>query len=423
MPDNSPWSRRRPPSDGRPSSPLGDSVGSRTPGQLRRPPDREATVEQRSSSAGTPPGVKATASPSTMRVHSTTSRRSRERVGSKRVVAGSMFLLLSVFGVWFFLSKNGRTEATPASEASTATSIGSTDSIIERSSSTAATSESTLATNAQSTAVNWDEVSRSIVFIEAASPCDWRGSGTIVLDGTYILTNQHVSASGECDLRVGLTDNLNSTPSLSHNAIVLVADEALDLAVLRLLDPSGQPFASGDHKPVEIDSSQPPLGSEVATLGYPALGSYDAGMTITFTRGTFSGIDYTDGKFYKTDAAMRGGVSGGGAFNSNGKLIGVPTAGLIDEDSNDPVGINLIRPIELAKTLLQDAQTALQTSTGSFDYETDVGELTGQMTDTDPRFDTCREAIDNGYGPYVDGIHVEYDWYRDRDGDGVVCER
>lgn len=40
----------------------------------------------------------------------------------------------------------------------------------------------------------------------------------------------------------------------------------------------------------------------------------------------------------------------------------------------------------------------------------------------DPRFGTCREAIAAGGGPYVRGIDVEYDWYRDADGDGVVCE-
>jgi hypothetical protein len=41
----------------------------------------------------------------------------------------------------------------------------------------------------------------------------------------------------------------------------------------------------------------------------------------------------------------------------------------------------------------------------------------------DPRFGTCREAIAAGYGPYTEGIHEEYDWYRDGDGDGVTCER
>ena len=42
---------------------------------------------------------------------------------------------------------------------------------------------------------------------------------------------------------------------------------------------------------------------------------------------------------------------------------------------------------------------------------------------TDPQFGTCREANAAGYGPYVEGLDPEYDWYQDRDGDGIVCER
>ncbi len=40
----------------------------------------------------------------------------------------------------------------------------------------------------------------------------------------------------------------------------------------------------------------------------------------------------------------------------------------------------------------------------------------------DPRFGTCKEAIANGFGNYVKGVHPEYDWYRDGDKDGTVCE-
>src|SRR5690606_13678693 len=41
---------------------------------------------------------------------------------------------------------------------------------------------------------------------------------------------------------------------------------------------------------------------------------------------------------------------------------------------------------------------------------------------TDPRFGTCKEAKAHGYGPYYKGVDPEYEWYRDRDGDGIVCE-
>jgi S1-C subfamily serine protease len=87
------------------------------------------------------------------------------------------------------------------------------------------------------------------------------------------------------------------------------------------------------------------------------LGSYNAGMTITLTSGTFSGIDYTDGEFFKTDAKLRGGVSGGAAFNDRGQFIGVPTGGLIEEDTGEDVGINLIRPAKYANDLLERVQT------------------------------------------------------------------
>jgi beta-lactam-binding protein with PASTA domain len=45
------------------------------------------------------------------------------------------------------------------------------------------------------------------------------------------------------------------------------------------------------------------------------------------------------------------------------------------------------------------------------------------VKNTDPKFGTCGEANANGYGDYQRGVHDEYDWYQDRDGDGRVCER
>ena len=42
---------------------------------------------------------------------------------------------------------------------------------------------------------------------------------------------------------------------------------------------------------------------------------------------------------------------------------------------------------------------------------------------TDPRFPTCKAANAAGYGDYVRGKDPEYEWYRDNDHDGVVCEQ
>jgi hypothetical protein len=40
----------------------------------------------------------------------------------------------------------------------------------------------------------------------------------------------------------------------------------------------------------------------------------------------------------------------------------------------------------------------------------------------DPIFSTCTEALANGFGDYVRGRDPEYDYYEDRDADGIVCE-
>ncbi|MER7499868.1 excalibur calcium-binding domain-containing protein [Nonomuraea pusilla] len=39
----------------------------------------------------------------------------------------------------------------------------------------------------------------------------------------------------------------------------------------------------------------------------------------------------------------------------------------------------------------------------------------------DPRLGSCKEAVARGYGPYSKGLHEEYSWYTDVDGNGVAC--
>ena len=198
----------------------------------------------------------------------------------------------------------------------------------------------------------WEELAKSVVYIEASgSSCSWSGSGSIVLDGSYVLTNHHVAGSGECDLRVGYTTSTDIAPSDFVEAKVVVSDENLDLAVIRLLGPDGNPSADPNHKALQIDESQLQLGDKIYTLGYPGVG----GATLTLTSGDYSGMDHSDTDFYKTTANMNPGVSGGSALNTDGKLIGVPTAGVLDPETNQRVGLNLIRPISFAKPLLDQA--------------------------------------------------------------------
>ena len=403
--DQSPWARRvppRPPSapGGSPKAPNESSSSAPISGPPGRPSSGMLDVANR---------------PIPSKVDSQKKSSRLDTKSFKRLASGAMGVIL-IGGVGFFIfSDRSKSTEENRTTQSSATLVDTSTSVLPSNLSTVPPIDS------EGGKADWGTLARSVVFIEALSPCDWRGSGTLVLDGSYVLTNEHVASDGHCKLKVGFTENLSSEPSGFLSAIVVARDADIDLAVLRLVDYAGNPVIPSGRSPVSIDYDQPLLGSKLTTLGYPALGAYEAGMTITYTSGDFSGIDNTFGEFYKTTAQMRGGISGGAAFSERGLFIGVPTAGLIDEDGKE-VGINLIRPAKYAKPLLEQAQSnplgaSDISSSGSSSNEGDL-----EQSQADPRFGTCREAKARGYGPYYSDFDPEYDWYRDADSDGVVCE-
>ena len=233
-----------------------------------------------------------------------------------------------------------------------------------------ATGTSTTVVSSPSTATvseaNWDEIARSVVYFEVAGSCNWVGSGTLILDGSYVLTNWHVSGGGECPMRVGLTENFSTPPSEFYSATVIVWDSQIDLAVVRLQTSSGAPYVPPGRKPVTLAANDLALGSPVWLIGYPVLRDeqFDSGdrYTLTLTDGKISGIedfgkpssyDPTDsrnddyqvwGEYIKHTAEQNGGVSGGGAFNVRGELVAIPTAG------GDK--LELMRSVRFAKILI-----------------------------------------------------------------------
>lgn len=213
---------------------------------------------------------------------------------------------------------------------------------------------------------NWDDIARSVVYFEVGGGCQWVGSGTLILDGSYVLTNWHVSGGGECPIRVGFTDNVSKPPTDFYTAEVVCWDSQIDLAIVQLKDSSGAPYIPPGRKPVTIASSEIRLGEAVRILGYPVVreDQFEAGerYTLTLTDGVISGAENfgerpgykpTDsrnneyevwGDYFKHTAKQNGGVSGGGAFNAAGQLVGIPTAG---SDN-----LELMRPVRFANVLI-----------------------------------------------------------------------
>jgi S1-C subfamily serine protease len=247
------------------------------------------------------------------------------------------------------------------SSGSSNSSAAVTDSAVSKGNSSVGTTPVEPSTSVVVGNSEWDTVARSVVYIEATgSRCGWTGSGSIVGDGSYVLTNQHVSGDGECDLTVWLTDSTTAVPTKYVRAEVVESDSSRDLAVIQMRDSDGQPFIDSSRTPMKFSTSLPKLGDKLTILGYPGIG----GSTITLTSGDFSGIDKSETfEYLKTTANMNPGVSGGAAFNAKGELVGIPTAGrgaeIACDNQSDCVAngstIGLLRPVALAQDVLAKA--------------------------------------------------------------------
>jgi S1-C subfamily serine protease len=207
------------------------------------------------------------------------------------------------------------------------------------------------------------EVAARSVAMVASADCEKSGSGSLVASNGLILTNSHVATEGGrdiCQPLVGLTNAYDEEPTEWYQAVVLVDDTEIDLAVLQILDDDGSAVTITDRDPIPLDTSLPKLGDQIQTLGYPGIG----GQTMTFTSGDFAGVAELSGAdFYKTTASLNPGLSGGSAFNGMFELVGVPTAGFGAEvvcEANDCTSfgdsLGLIRPIRYALPLIQEAK-------------------------------------------------------------------
>jgi serine protease Do len=236
----------------------------------------------------------------------------------------------------------------------------------------------------------------------------WSGSGSIISPDGFILTNAHVvdNRYDEYDvLGVAMTDRTDQPPELVYLAEIVNVDYALDLSVIKLSGDLNGNAVAPDLPFISLgDSDQIEIGEKLRILGFPGIG----GDTITFTEGAVSGFTQErgiDGRAWiKTDATIAGGNSGGMAANAEGALIGVPTRassggdqivdcrpvadtnrdGYIDEyDTCVPIGgfINGLRPINLAKPLIEAALNSQEYVAGIQEDELPIGDYDLSETD------------------------------------------
>lgn len=167
------------------------------------------------------------------------------------------------------------------------------------------------------------------------------GSGSIVTEDGYILTNSHVISDGDAgEINVLYSNGEESKAELIWN------DTTLDLAVIKV---------DGNNLPaIDIgDSDKVKVGDKAVAIGNP-LGLE---LQSTVTSGIISGLNRTvsfqngaqmDG-LMQTDAAINSGNSGGALLNSKGELIGINTAKAGNSD-----GIGFAIPVNIAKSVIDE---------------------------------------------------------------------
>jgi S1-C subfamily serine protease len=158
------------------------------------------------------------------------------------------------------------------------------------------------------------------------------GSGTIIDNRGYIVTNAHV-VTGAQSIEVTLSDNSRLS------ATVVSSNTSLDLAIIKLTT------TRTDFPVMTLGTmSDAIIGTEVCAGGFP-LGTNLPGPA-TFTLGIVSAIrDFQGSTYIQTDAAVNPGNSGGCLFTRSGKMIGVPSAG-ITPPTQDFEMVNLAIPID-----------------------------------------------------------------------------
>ena len=140
------------------------------------------------------------------------------------------------------------------------------------------------------------------------------GSGFIISNDGYILTNYHV-ISGYDKVTVATYDQE------TYDATVIGYDESSDIAVLKI--------EADDLKPVTLgDSSKLRVGDTVFAIGNP-LGE----LTFSLTKGIVSALSRNIStesgnsmSLIQTDCAINSGNSGGALFNDRGEVVGITNA-------------------------------------------------------------------------------------------------
>lgn len=195
------------------------------------------------------------------------------------------------------------------------------------------------------------EFSVNSIFYNSSGTAKASGSGIIISEDGYILTNNHIvsstSESNNAFYEVGKANKVTVklyNDDTEYEAQIIGTDSQTDLAVIKIDKTGLTPAELGDSDSVQV-------GEFAMAIGNPL------GLDNSVTAGIVSAVNRevtdSDGNKYlaiQTDAAINAGNSGGALVNSQGQVIGVNTLKLSGEDVE---GVGFAIPINSTKEIYE----------------------------------------------------------------------
>ncbi len=174
------------------------------------------------------------------------------------------------------------------------------------------------------------------------------GSGVIISDDGYIITNNHVVSDGGQGVADEITVSLSNKKT--YKAKLIGRDASSDLAVLKI-EGTGFPFL------LYGNSDNVKLGQWVLAIGYPLTLETTVTAGIVSAKGRNININSRQSQtpiesFIQTDAAVNQGNSGGALVTTDGQLVGINSA--IYAPNGTYAGYSFAIPVNLVKKIVND---------------------------------------------------------------------
>lgn len=212
------------------------------------------------------------------------------------------------------------------------------------------------------------------------------GSGVIMSEDGYILTNKHVIQNA--DQIVVALQNGNI-----YEASLVGSDNLTDLAVLKIHANNLSTIPQNPDRPVHV-------GDVALAIGNP----YNLGQSVS--QGIISAVGRSAvgdslgrQNFIQTDASINRGNSGGALINSAGELVGISTLSIGKTSSEIAEGLNFAIPMNIANDVLYKIIRDGRVIRGYFGVQSDISSNGGQgvvITGVSPNSPAAKAGIQVG---------------------------